>query len=202
MTLLYVQHTLSDLWDRIFTTPLTRIIWQNAGVELGAMSRFWGMPILHKATGSKIVIGNNFKARSRVSSNSVGTIQPVVLSTNCPRANIILGDNVAVSGCTLHCRELIHLGNSVGLGSGCLIMDNDGHPLNSLERCNEDQNIRVSPVVLEDNVWIGGRAILLKGTRIGARSIVQAASVVKGEFPADCIIGGNPAVVISQKQAG
>jgi acetyltransferase-like isoleucine patch superfamily enzyme len=200
MTLLYAQHSLSDHWDRLITTPLTRIIWQNAGVDMGPGCRFWGMPILHKVTGSKITIGTGFKARSRASSNSVGTIQPVVISAFTSSAELILGDDVAISGCAIHCKEFIKLGNRVGLGSGCLIMDNDGHSLKPEERHGESSNIRSAPVVLEEDVWIGGRAILLKGTRIGARSIVQAGSVVKGEYPADCIIAGNPAAVISQKR--
>lgn len=200
MTFLHFRHSLADIFDKVFTTPYFCFVWKNAGVQIGSNCRFWGAPVLHKATGSSIFIGNHFKARSRVASNSVGTIQPVVLSTTGATAILHIGNDVAVSGCTVACRQEIRLGDRVGLGSGCLIMDNDSHSLNPLERFSETANIRSSPVILEEDVWVGARAILLKGTRIGARSIVQAGSVVQGKFDADCIIGGNPAVIIGSKR--
>lgn len=199
MTLLQARNILADIWDVTFTTPLIRLLWQNSGVQLGHNCRFWGKPILHMSIGSNIVVGNNFKARSRATSNSIGTIQPVVLSTSGSAAILEIGDDVAMSGCTLACRQEVRLGDRVGLGSGCLIMDNDSHPLNPSERFTETTNIRSSPVILQNDVWVGARAILLKGTKIGARSIVQAGSVVQGEFGQDCIIGGNPAVVLTSK---
>jgi len=157
MTLLFFQHSLSDVWDKVFTTPFIRLVWLNAGVQLGESSRFWGMPVLHKVTGSNIKIGANFKARSRPSSNSVGTIQPVVLSANADEAIIELGNCVAISGATIHCRQNVRLGDRVGLGSGCLIMDNDAHPLNPEERFSENANIRSEPVILEEDVWVAVR---------------------------------------------
>lgn len=199
MTLLQARNLLADIWDVAFTTPWVRLLWKNSGVQLGRNCRFFGKPILQMSIGSDIVVGSNFKARSRATSNSIGTIQPVVLSTSGNSAMLQIGNDVAMSGCTVACRQEVRLGDRVGLGSGCLILDNDSHPLNPSERFSETTNIRCAPVVLEDDVWVGARAILLKGTRIGARSIVQAGSVVQGEFGQDCIIGGNPAVVLTSK---
>lgn len=139
-------------------------------------------------------------ARSKAYSNTIGTIQPVVITTTHPLAKIILGNRVGISGCTLECRELIQFGNRVSIGSGVLIMDNDAHSLDPHERAEGIVNIRTSPVVLEDDVFVGARAIILKGARIGARTVVRAGSVVLGEFPPDCIIGGNPAIILSRKQ--
>lgn len=53
-----------------------------------------------------------------------------------------------------------------------------------------------APVVIEDDVFIGMNCIILKGVRIGARSIIAAGSVVTKNIPADCIAAGNPAKVI------
>ena len=53
-----------------------------------------------------------------------------------------------------------------------------------------------SPIVIEDDVFIGVNCIILKGVTIGARSIIAAGSVVTKSIPADCIAGGNPAKVI------
>ena len=52
------------------------------------------------------------------------------------------------------------------------------------------------PIVIEDDVMIGTRCIILKGVTIGARSVIAAGSIVTKSIPADCIAGGNPAKVI------
>ena len=48
-------------------------------------------------------------------------------------------------------------------------------------------------VVIEDNVWIGEKSIILKGTKIGKNSIIGAGSVVSGEIPENVVYAGNPA---------
>lgn len=57
-----------------------------------------------------------------------------------------------------------------------------------------------APIVIEDDVLIGTRCIILKGVTIGARSIIAAGSVVTKSIPADCIAGGNPAKVIRRME--
>ena len=54
-----------------------------------------------------------------------------------------------------------------------------------------------SPIFIGNNVFIGICSIMMPGTKIGDNSIVAAGSVVKGDFPDDVVIGGNPARVIS-----
>ena len=48
-------------------------------------------------------------------------------------------------------------------------------------------------IVIGNNVWIGLNAIILKGSVIGDNSVVTAGSVVKGVFPNNALIQGNPA---------
>jgi acetyltransferase-like isoleucine patch superfamily enzyme len=122
-----------------------------------------------------------------------------VITTTHPSAKIIVENQVGMSGCTLECRELIQIGNRVTIGSGVLILDSDSHSLDPAERKAGISNIRSALVILEEDVFVGARSIILKGTRIGARTIVRAGAVVSGEFPPDCIIGGNPATIISRK---
>ena len=55
------------------------------------------------------------------------------------------------------------------------------------------QHIAKAPIVIDDDVLIGARCIILKGVHIGARSIVGAGSVVTGDIPAGEIWAGNPA---------
>jgi acetyltransferase-like isoleucine patch superfamily enzyme len=84
---------------------------------------------------------------------------------------------------------------SVDIGAHCkiawdvVIMDTDQHVVPGIENRN-------LPVVIEDDVWIGCRVIILKGVRIGARSIIAAGAVVTKNIPPDSIVGGVPARVL------
>jgi acetyltransferase-like isoleucine patch superfamily enzyme len=53
-------------------------------------------------------------------------------------------------------------------------------------------------VVIEEGVWIGAHAIILKGARIGKGSIIGAGAVVSGEIPPMSIAAGNPAKVVKK----
>ncbi len=52
------------------------------------------------------------------------------------------------------------------------------------------------PIVIEDNVWLGGGAIVLPGVTIGRNSVVGAGAVVTRDVPANTVVVGNPAKVV------
>jgi len=56
------------------------------------------------------------------------------------------------------------------------------------------------PIVIEDDVWIGIRVIILKGVRIGKGAIIGAGAVVTGDVPAYSVVVGNPAKVIKRRK--
>ncbi|MGH2726710.1 MAG: acyltransferase [Actinomycetota bacterium] len=58
------------------------------------------------------------------------------------------------------------------------------------------------PVIVEDDVWIGARVVVLPGRRIGTGSVVGAGAVVTADVPPYSIVGGNPARVIKDRRAG
>jgi acetyltransferase-like isoleucine patch superfamily enzyme len=55
---------------------------------------------------------------------------------------------------------------------------------------------REPAVVLGEDVWVGARAILLKGARIGSGAVIGAATVVDFEVPPGAIVAGNPARIV------
>jgi acetyltransferase-like isoleucine patch superfamily enzyme len=55
-----------------------------------------------------------------------------------------------------------------------------------------------SKVILEDDVWVGPMAAILKGVRIGAGSLIEPGSVVTQDVPARSRVLGNPARIIGQ----
>ncbi|MBY5922230.1 sugar O-acetyltransferase [Ferrimonas balearica] len=70
------------------------------------------------------------------------------------------------------------------------------HSLNHLERRNWETHCR--PIRVEDDVWIGGNAVINQGVTIGARSVVAANSVVNQDVPPDCLVGGTPARILKR----
>jgi maltose O-acetyltransferase len=54
------------------------------------------------------------------------------------------------------------------------------------------------PIVIEENVWLGGGSILLPGVRIGRNAVVGAGAVVSRSVPANTVVVGNPARVIKK----
>ena len=118
-----------------------------------------------------------------------------------PHSRIEIGNGVGMSAVCLWANTLIHIGNNVNIGGNTLILDNDSHPHNyNLRRRGKSRlsDIPTAPIIIEDDVWIGAECIILKGVKIGARSIIAAGSVVIKDIPADCMAGGNPCKVIKQ----
>jgi acetyltransferase-like isoleucine patch superfamily enzyme len=80
------------------------------------------------------------------------------------------------------------------------IYDNNTHPLDPQARAKnlpvEKEN--VAPVVIEDDAWIGGNAVILRGVTIGRGSVVAIHSVVTRSVPPMSVAAGNPAVVVKQ----
>ena len=70
------------------------------------------------------------------------------------------------------------------------------HPQNEEEQDFVKKSVKRAPIVIEDDVWMGAHCIVLKGVRIGARSVIGAGSVVTKDIPSDSIAVGNPARVV------
>ena len=62
-------------------------------------------------------------------------------------------------------------------------------------------HVKVNPIKLKDNCWIGSGSIILPGVELGEHVIVAAGSVVTKSFPSNSIIGGVPAKLISSVDA-
>jgi acetyltransferase-like isoleucine patch superfamily enzyme len=117
---------------------------------------------------------------------------------------IRIGDGVFIgNGCTLSAAERIEVGPRCLIAPGVRIHDNDGHPLDAAQRMAGlpmgPDSIR--PVVIEEGVWLAAQAVVLKGVRIGARSVVGAGAVVTDDVPADSVVAGNPARVVKPLRA-
>jgi maltose O-acetyltransferase len=62
------------------------------------------------------------------------------------------------------------------------------------------QGVSSRKVIIEDDVWIGGNAVILPGVRVGRGSVVAASSVVNRDIPAYALAGGNPARILKSRE--
>ena len=152
-------------------------------------------PLWYKNRKGAIQIGDHFRAISKFQKNSIGVFQPVLINAAHPGSKIVIGNNVGISGATIKAVSTITIGNNVLIGSGALIMDNDSHPIDSEIRAAEHIVIG-KPITIEDDVFIGARAIILKGVTIGKGAVIGSGSVVTKDVPAYTVAAGNPARIV------
>ena len=105
---------------------------------------------------------------------------------------LILDGGFINEGVTITCASTIHIGSNCHIAREAVIRDYDGHYI-------EDVDYRTSkPVIIGRDVWIGYRAMILKGVTIGDGAVIAANSVVTKNVPANSIVAGNPAKVIKE----
>jgi acetyltransferase-like isoleucine patch superfamily enzyme len=109
---------------------------------------------------------------------------------------ITIGNNVGISNTVIYCVESITIDDNVLIGAGVKIYDTDHHEINSNDRVNKNGNIKVSPILIKKNAFIGAGSMILKGVTIGENSVVGAMSVVTKDIPDNEVWAGNPAVFI------
>jgi len=121
-----------------------------------------------------------------------------MLRTLRPEAELLIGDDVGMSGAVICAAYSISIGSRVLLGSEVLIVDTDFHPLEPTGRrfATLPEPQPEDRVEIGDDVFIGARAMVLKGSTIGRGSVIGAGSVVCGLIPPNCIAAGVPAKVI------
>ena len=174
-------------------------------IKYGKNFRVFNHLYLKIHVGALVQIGNNCTIMSGAGLNPLSRNIKTCIYVG-KKATLKLGHDVGISSSTLWVKESVSIGNSVAIGADCIIMDTDAHNLDWKIRCSEETNeygesvdmvtAASAPIVIEDNVLVGARCIILKGVTIGARSIIGSGSIVTKDIPSDCIAAGNPCKVI------
>lgn len=91
----------------------------------------------------------------------------------------------------------VRIGNNVNTAQNVTISGLN-HNFQDVNKTIDSQGESTSPIVIEDDVWIGANSVILAGTNIGKHSIVGASSVVNRSVPPFTVVAGNPAKIIKQ----
>jgi len=119
------------------------------------------------------------------------TIVPIELVT-WKGAELTIGERTYINyGTNISATSRVTIGANCAIGQYSIIMDNDYHSLN-----DHRAGGRVEPITIEDNVWMGARVIVLRGSHIGNGAVIGANSLVNGYIPPNALAAGSPAKVI------
>ncbi len=149
---------------------------------------------------SKIKIGQKAIRRAFAS----GFAESIGKNANIERKaiigrHIVLGDNSSI-GPNAQVPDGTTIGDNVMMARDVLIYTVN-HRYDRFDIPMNKQGItEINPVKIEDDVWIGARAIILDGVTIGTGAIVAAGAIVTKDVPPYAIVGGNPAKVIKYRK--
>ena len=126
-----------------------------------------------------------------------------------PDAIIEIGDYCYLANASIVCSSRITIGSYVMIAGGVTIADSDFHPMEPAARVADSialsqignrrarPPIVTRPVVIEDDVWIGFNAVILKGVRVGAGAVIEPGSIVAHDVAPGTTMTGNPARTVA-----
>jgi len=174
--------TPAEIWDDGRAMLRARWLLRHA-TSVGERVRVWGRPVIRNS--GSVIIGD----RSYLISSTI----PIQLTAE-HGGKLEIGARTGINyGCSILATGLIRIGRGSKIGMHVIMMDNDYHHIDPVRR-----GIRPAarPIILEENVWIGARAIVLGGVTIGSGSVIGAGSVVTRDVPPLSVAAGQPARVI------
>lgn len=154
---------------------LNKIIYK---VKYGKAVCFDGLPgfITHMqiyVKSGKVKFGKNFSIKQGVYIAAVNG------------GNITLGNNVSLNrNCILVSHESILIGDNCAIGPNTVFYDHD----HNFGEKGIKSGYKTSPIVIENNCWIGSGVTVLRGAHIGEGSVIGAGCVVQGDIPPHSIV--------------
>lgn len=187
----FIERQISALGSKLDTFYVSNILCKIKGVQIGYKNKFYGLPYFSIYNGGNIRIGDKNIFNSSTTSNKIGLYHRCMISATPVNGNceIEIGNNCGFSGTSIRCFCHIKLGNGVRCGANTLIMDGDAH-------YDDIRTSPPSPIIINDNVWLGTNVVVLKGVSIGENTVIGANSIVTHDIPSNCIAAGNPCRII------
>jgi acetyltransferase-like isoleucine patch superfamily enzyme len=126
------------------------------------------------------------------------------------QGRVTIGDYCYFTNALLLCELELRIGSYVMMGWNSSIADSDFHPIDPAARiadaiaCSPLAKGRLRPaiakrpVIIDDHVWIGPNATILKGVHIGEGAFIEPGSLVTRDVPPRARVLGNPAQIIGE----
>ncbi len=137
----------------------------------------------------KLILGDNTK---------IGSFSKVLSTSHFSKfgKGLKMGNNSAI-GDYAHIGATggVEIGNDVIMGS-YISFHSENHNFTDVSKLIREQGVNSVGIKLGNNIWVGAKVTFLDGVVIGDNCVVAAGALVKGEFPANCVIGGVPAKIL------
>jgi acetyltransferase-like isoleucine patch superfamily enzyme len=149
--------------------------------------------------GSLIVNKSRCREQIQIGAHTISRGECIVSS---PTGSIKIGSHCYIGDHTRIWSAVgVTIGNQVMISHSANIHDNDAHPQSVMARrrhvvagLNPDMtDVAMAPIVIEDDVWVGFNAAIMKGVTIGRGAIIGAAAMITKDVPPYAIMVGNPA---------
>lgn len=187
-TIAKIQFRIRERVKTLGIAQWRRIYWSNQGMRIGNKTV---VPRLSVTWPHQVQIGNDCILEPNIYFKFDGIW--------CPGPNIIIGDHTFIGReCEFNIREHISIGKHCLIASGVKFVDHDHGT--TPDQLMALQAGPASPIVLEDDVWIGANAVILKGVKLGTGSIVAAGAVVRRSVDAYDVVGGVPAKLLRNRK--
>ena len=178
---------------------LNRLQLKIKGIPYPDSLRMNGKVLFYIGKGATIDLGDKVTINSSIDANHTGGKQEHTIISVASTGRLKVGNRSGISNSTIYCKRSITIGDDVNIGVDNVITDCDSHSVSYMNRImHPDPDIRVTPIIIEDGVWICANCMILKGVTIGARSVIAAGSVVTHDVPPDELWGGAPARFIKR----
>ncbi|WP_096437645.1 maltose acetyltransferase domain-containing protein [Alteribacter populi] len=147
-----------------------------------------------------ITTETNYEIRESLIKDLFGTVSGDIFIEPTFRCdygyNIHVGENFYANfDCVILDVCPVKIGDNCMLAPGVHIYT-ASHPLEPADRNSGSEFGK--PVTIGNNVWIGGRAVIMPGVTIGNNAVIAAGAVVTKDIPDDVVVGGNPARIIKE----
>ena len=157
-------------WKMRGATSLGRLVFASGGIDV------------HLERLAELRVGTNVRFHADIHRPRVSVRHKALLS---------IGDDCLLNGCIIAANQEVRIGNGVTLGPWAHLMDGDFHGVQDRDGAGANR-----PIVIEDDVWLATRAMVLKGVRIGRGAVVAAGAVVTKDVEAYTVVAGVPARVV------
>lgn len=194
-----IYNIINKVLSYLISTALAKLKMKMLSISFGAHFKISGKIIFQKSLKGEIIFGDNIHLISRFNSNLVGLYNPCVFET-IKSGKILIQNNSSMSSVVISSMDQVIIGSNVKIGGNVKIFDHDFHSINYLDRREKLEKlnkVKCKKIEIGDDVFIGVNSIILKGVKIGAKSIIGAGSVVSIPIiPENSLVVGNPARIV------